>query len=93
MNIYDYPSALNYFLKSLRISEERNNQQKLATNYYYIGYTYFLQNEYDKAINELQLSINAAKEGNDKFQLAESIDRLGEIYCAKHEWIRHSIYF
>jgi two-component system NtrC family sensor kinase len=53
----DYPRALDYYLKSLKISEEVNDKHRMAMSYNRLGTIYYRLSELEKALDYYQKSI------------------------------------
>jgi len=44
------------------MNEDKKDDQKVTTNYYYIGYIYMLMADMEKALDYSNSSVNTAKE-------------------------------
>lgn len=73
----NYPKALDYYLKGLRIAVKYNNEEKIATIYGNLGIVYTLIYEYETAldyyIKALKIATKNKDEGgilNNKFNIA-----------------------
>jgi len=94
MSISDYSAALNSFLYALKISEAIRYNNGIAATNFNIGKIYLLgYHNADKAIEYTRLSLAAATKANNQFQLATTLNQLGEIYKSKEEWNKAMEYY
>jgi signal transduction histidine kinase len=76
----NYPKALDYFFKSLKIGEEIKDKHEIALSYYEIGATYYELRDYKKALlyNKKSLLLNVKLKL--KKAMCDNLIIMGEIY-------------
>lgn len=76
----NYPAALDYYLRSLKIREEMKDSSAIAKAYNNIALVYYEQNNLKKSLYYHQLSIAIKLKLGDKKGLASSYGNVGNIY-------------
>lgn len=76
----DYVKAMEFYDKSLRISEKITDKEGMARSLLNIGTILQEQGDNDGAIKNLTKAIDLQKEVNDKLGMAYSLINLGRIY-------------
>ena len=76
----DYPKALDYYTKSLKIREELEDKKGIARSLGNIGIIYHDQGDYPKAIDYYTKSLKTFEELEDKKGIASSLNNIGVIY-------------
>ena len=78
----DYPKALEYYQRSLKISEEIGDKPGSASTISNIGIIYKNQGNYSKALDYYQRSLKIQEEIGDTRGSAATIGNIGNIYQA-----------
>jgi len=76
----DYPNALKYFRKSIKITEELGDKIGTARTYNNIGLIYDDQGKYPNALKYYHKSLKIAEELGDKIGTAGTYNNIGLIY-------------
>ena len=76
----DYPKAIEYFFKALKMAEEQENKQSQANILGNIGLVYKNQNDYPKALEHYFKALTIAKELGDKSLITTWIGNIGGAY-------------
>jgi serine phosphatase RsbU (regulator of sigma subunit) len=76
----NYPDALNYFLKSLKIREFIKDSINIAKGYNNVALIHFEQDNIEQSLLYHQKSIDIKLKLNDKAGLASSYGNIGNIY-------------
>ena len=76
----DYPKALDYYQKALKIDEELNNKKGIATRLGSIGIVYFNQADYPKALDYYFKALKMAEELGNKNNIAVWLGNIGIVY-------------
>jgi adenylate cyclase len=76
----DYPKALEYFQRSLKIYEEIGDKKGIAGIIGNIGIIYKNQGDYPKALEYYQRSLKINEEIGNKQSMAATIGNIGNIY-------------
>ena len=76
----DYPKALDYFQRSLKIKEDIGDKKGSASIINNIGNIYRLQGDYSKALDYYQRSLKIKEEFGDKKGISITIGNIGLIY-------------
>ena len=82
----DYPRALDYYLKSLKIREEVNDKLRMSISYNRLGTIYFRLSELEKALDYYQKSLQIARESGDKVSMQEVMINIGSLYQKQHDY-------
>jgi len=77
----DYSKALDYCLKSLRISESIDNQRGIADAKHNIGTVYDLSGKYDTALKYHFEALKIREQMGDKEGIADSFNAIGIVYA------------
>jgi adenylate cyclase len=76
----DYPKALDYFQRSLKIYEEISDKKAIANSLVNIGQIYISQDEYSIAMDYFQRSLAKYEEISDKKGVVTTLTNIGYIY-------------
>lgn len=82
----DYPKAIEYFTKSLKIKEEIGNKEGIATALNNIGIIYYDQSDYANALDYYTRSLKIRKEIGDKNGIAASYNNIGVVYSDQGDY-------
>src|SRR5680860_1495995 len=75
-----YSQALDYYFKSLRIREAKEDKNGAAATLYYIGVIYGEREEYEKAQSFYKQSYDRGQEIDDYRQMSMAASEMGIIY-------------
>ena len=89
----DYPKALDYLFKSLKIYEEIGNKWGISKNLGNIGMVYYNQNDYSKAIDYYSRALKLSIELDDHSGIAKNNNNIGLIYLNQSESNKALEYF
>jgi serine phosphatase RsbU (regulator of sigma subunit)/uncharacterized protein HemY len=96
-NIYnkqgDYPKAIDYYLKSLKIAEEIENKRFISTNLGNIGIIYKYQGNYSKALDYYLKALKIAEEINNKIKISSILGNIGIIYDIQKDYKKALEYY
>ncbi|MFP4556184.1 MAG: tetratricopeptide repeat protein [Bacteroidales bacterium] len=73
--------AMEYFMRSLRLSEEHDNKGGMAASMNNIGMVHADVRNYESSIEYYQKSLNLTKELSDTFGMARSYNNMGVTYA------------
>jgi len=76
----DFPKALGYFLKSIKLSKELNYQKGLAGAYHNLAFLYSDQGKISKALEYYYKSLKITETIGDKKKIATSLNNIGILY-------------
>ncbi|MGP8216755.1 MAG: tetratricopeptide repeat protein [Bacteroidia bacterium] len=76
----DYPKALDYYLKALKMAEEMGNKELQAKTLGNIGLVYRNEGDYPKALDYNLKALKMAEEMGDKNFQAKNLINIGVIY-------------
>lgn len=76
----DYPRALDYYLRALKLREEILNKQGIATSLNNIGNIYYYLKDYQKGIDYYLRSLKMQEEIGNKYGIAMSLNNIGNSY-------------
>ncbi len=82
----DYPKALDYYQRSLKIYEEIGDKPGSASTISNIGIIYKNQGDYPKALDYYQRSLKIQEEIGDTRGSAATIGNIGTIYLAQGDY-------
>jgi tetratricopeptide (TPR) repeat protein len=94
----NYNQALNWYKKSLRISEELGNRDGMARSYYRIGIVAQYQGDYDLASECYKKSLHISEELGNRDGMARSYHQLGIVaqdrgdYEQALDWYKKSLH-
>jgi class 3 adenylate cyclase len=89
----DYPKALEWFFKSLKIAEESGDKRRMYTTLGNIGGLYTDQGKYSEALEYLLKSLHIAEELNDKSGIAIQTGNIGGTYASLKQYNAALAYF
>lgn len=78
--VAEYPLALNYYLKALKIREELNDSVNIAKSYNNIGLVYYEEENLIEALQYHLKSVAIKEKLKDQNGLASSFGNIGNIY-------------
>lgn len=76
----DNLKAIDYYAKSLELQKELNNKEGIATNYNNIGQIFFVQYQYNQALEYFNQALKIAKANSYHTLLVAILIGLGELY-------------
>jgi len=76
----NYPKALDYFFKALKMDEEQNNKEGIASRLGNIGIIYDLQEDYPKALVYFFKSLKINEELGKKNKISSNLLNIGIVY-------------
>ncbi|MES2678700.1 MAG: tetratricopeptide repeat protein [Bacteroidota bacterium] len=83
-NVYrnqsNYPLALEYYLKALKIDEELGDKKGIQKRIGVIGIIYWSEGDYIKALDFFNRSLSMAEQLGDKNGISRNLDRIGVVY-------------
>lgn len=82
LNKSDYPKALVYQLKSLKLNEEIKNKRGIAISYIYIGNIYFANLDFQKSLKYYIRSLRIFEKLKDNRDIAGSYGNIASVYSA-----------
>ena len=80
LHLGNYPQALKNFQKSLKMAEEKGEEETVAHCYEYIGMVYQKQANYSQALKMHQEALKIRKNLGDTGYMAHSYNYIGDIY-------------
>ena len=80
LHLGNYPQALKNFQKSLKMAEEKGEEEMMAHCYEYIGVVYQKQANYPQALKMHQQALKLRKKFQDYGYMAHSYNYLGDLY-------------
>ena len=80
-SVGEYPGALDYHLKSLKLAEEIRDQDKIARSYNNIGLIYHDQGEYAKALSYFSKALKILEEKKDSARIGLTYGNIGMAYA------------
>ncbi len=89
----NYPKALNYFFKSLKICESKNDKYNVAGILVNIGLIYSSQADYVKALEFYFRALKTFEELGDKSRIASNFVNIGNIYWNIYDYSKALEYF
>lgn len=89
----DYPNALKYHLKTLRIREKLGDKKGIGVCKLNIGNIYLYQRDYDKALQHYELALKLARETNDVRHEGYAYDNIAVAYANKGDLKKALEYF
>lgn len=81
----DTEQALKYYFAYARTCEKRSDKENLSGAYIGIGWIYFLQGEYPKALDFYNQAITLSRENKDSLNEAKALERLAVWYIEKED--------
>ncbi|MBI4930328.1 MAG: tetratricopeptide repeat protein [Bacteroidetes bacterium] len=76
----DYPNALDYYIKGLKVAEVLENKNIMAAILGNIGNVYDAQDDYTKALDYYLKALKIAEELGDKKRIAIQLGNIGNAY-------------
>jgi len=89
----DYPKALEYYGKSLKIFEELGNKSGVAINLGNIAFIYANQSDYPKALEYYQRVLNIYEEMGNKSGISNCLGNIGIIYRYQSDYPKALEYY
>ncbi|MEI6889664.1 MAG: ATP-binding protein [Bacteroidales bacterium] len=89
----NYPKALEFYLRSLKINEETGNKSEISKSLNRLGLIYHSLKENTKALDYFQRSLQLARESGDKIALQDVMINRGEFYQKQNDFIKALDYF
>jgi len=96
-NVYrarsDYPKALEYSFKALKIAEEVGDKQQAGITLVNIANVYFYQQDYPKALEYYFKGLKIAEEAGNKLQVGITIGNIANVYYNQADFPKALEYF
>lgn len=89
----NYPLALRYFERVLRLDEEARDEMGLAYSLGYMGGAYRAQGRYDRALEHLERSLRLFEKLGVRDGVARTLATLGGVYQLRGDSVRALEYF
>lgn len=89
----DYPKALDYFLKALKINEELNDKSGIAKRLTNIGIVYEELSDYPKSLDNYFRGLKIAEEIGDKNRIATILGNMGTVYRYQVDYTKSLDYY
>ncbi|MBL4654217.1 MAG: tetratricopeptide repeat protein, partial [Bacteroidia bacterium] len=89
----DYPQALQYFFRSLKINQQLKEKRAIAGNYNNIGIIYDKQSESPKALEYYLKALKINKEMGNKQWMANNYDNIGSVHRIQSDYPQALAYF
>lgn len=89
----DYPNAIDYYLKALKIDEELKNKKGMVARFGNIGNVYCVQGDYPKALDFDFKALKMAEELQDKKAIADNYIGIGIVYHNQEDFPKSVDYF
>ncbi len=89
----DYPKAVDFYFKALKIDEELSNKIGIARNLGNIGTLYHEQSDYPKALDYYLKALKMREELGDKGQIALSLGNIGTVFHEQKEYPKALDYY
>jgi tetratricopeptide (TPR) repeat protein len=89
----NYPMALGYYLKALKIDEGLNNKKGIASRLGNIGIVYKQQGNYPKALEYYLKALKIGEELEDKNIIATQFGNIGNVYYSKGNYTKSLDYY
>ncbi|MBU7027165.1 MAG: tetratricopeptide repeat protein [Theionarchaea archaeon] len=89
----EWDTAIDYYEKSLEISEKLGDIHGMALTYGNLGLVYAKKGEWDKAIDYYEKSLEISEKLGDIHGMALTYNNLGSVYADKGEWDKAIDYY
>ena len=89
----DYPKALDYYFKALKMAEELENKNGIAINLGNIGIVYRKQGNYPKALDYYFKALKIKEELGDKTGIAANLGNIGVVYYNQGDYLKALDYY
>jgi len=89
----DYPQALDYYLKALKLEETTGNKMGQANILSNIGHIYADQEDYTKALDYELKALKMDKEAGNKTGIAITLGSIGSIYMYSSDYRKSLEYY
>ncbi|MBN4051177.1 tetratricopeptide repeat protein [bacterium AH-315-M05] len=89
----DYPKALEYYYKSLKIAEEIEDEKTKARVYNNMGMIYDEQDKHPKALEYYHKSLKIKEELGDKMAMASTYINIGGVYYQQGDYLKALEYY
>ncbi|MES2591512.1 MAG: tetratricopeptide repeat protein [Bacteroidota bacterium] len=86
LNVGNYETALDCFLKSLKLKEEMGDQKGIANAYNNIGIIYYYRGNYEKSLENYLKSLKIREDINDKPGTAMTYSNIGTVYINQENY-------
>jgi C4-dicarboxylate-specific signal transduction histidine kinase len=80
LSTYKFDQALDFFLNSIKIADEKNDIEYLASNYHAIGVIYLQLKNLKMAIKYNNKALDLAKKFDNKYLIGNFLSHSGEVY-------------
>ncbi len=82
----DYKKSIEYLKESIKQFTRYNNKIGMIRGYFWLGYSFYKNEETSEALSIFSKSHDIAKELDNKFWIARTKHYLGKIYSEKESW-------
>ena len=89
----DYPDALDYYFKALKLREELGDKKTTATLLGNVGNVYCAQSDYPKALDYYFKALKMAEDLGDKRGIAMHLGNIGIVYDAQKNYPKAIDYY
>ncbi|HEX7414623.1 MAG TPA: tetratricopeptide repeat protein [Bacteroidia bacterium] len=89
----NYPKALDYFLKALKINEELKDKKGTAAVLGNIGLVYYKQADYPKALDYYFKALKINEESGNKKNMSNNLGNIGGIYMQQANYPKALDYY
>jgi tetratricopeptide (TPR) repeat protein len=89
----NYPVALDYYFKSLKIKELLNDKKGISVAIGNMGLIYYEQGDYPKALDYYLKAMKMAEELKDKNGMARNFCNIGNVYLIEKDYSKALNYF
>ncbi|TRX37468.1 tetratricopeptide repeat protein [Flavobacterium sp. ZT3R18] len=89
----DFPKALNYVFKALKIHEDRNNKYGIASSSNALGTIYVEFKNYKLALSCYNKALKTSKEIKDQESIATYLNNIGDVYLKMKKYPKALFYF
>ncbi|MBX3106669.1 MAG: tetratricopeptide repeat protein [Bacteroidetes bacterium] len=94
LELSDFPNALKYLMKSLKIAEENGDSLMVQTAKAGLGSVYFRMSDWQKSLEYNQAVLKYFLKSDDKYNIGTEYINIGAIYCdGLHDYTTALDYF
>src|ERR1051325_1150778 len=89
----DYPVALDYYLRALKLAESLNNKAEIARDLGNIGVVYSYEGDYSETLEYYLKALKLKQELGNKVEIAITSGNIGIVYFRKGEYSKALEYY
>ena len=93
LNLGNYPTAQEYYFKSMKLRDEIGDKRGIADLYSNIGSLYNYQSDYKKALDYLNKSLRMQEQIGNKMGIAMALGNIGIVYSDQKDNYRALDYY